>query len=174
MKQAVEKKREPNGTMPTKKPRDVPPLEVGIPATGKLPTLEVRGNCKTIVDWVNGNGTMPTKKPRDVPPLEVGIPATGKLPTLEIRGDCKTIVDWVTKTFCGNGVDEVACDNEPPSGSFIPFVNTRKKPTCGQTRVRRGVWKNWVDTTQIAWPEVTGLCEFWYWSCDNGSCGAAL
>ena len=36
----------------------------------------------------------------------------------------------------------IAFDSEPPSGSHTPFVNTTKKPTCGQTRVRRDVWKN--------------------------------
>ena len=37
---------------------------------------------------------------------------------------------------------EFVCDNEPPSLLPIPFVNTTKKLTSGQIRVRRGVWKN--------------------------------
>ena len=32
----------------------------------------------------------------------------------------------------------------------------------------------WVDTAQIAWSEVTGLCRFLEGSCDNGSCGAGI
>ena len=31
-----------------------------------------------------------------------------------------------------------------------------------------------VDTTRIAWPEVTGLCGFWDGSCDNGKCGGGI
>ena len=105
LKQAVEKTTEPNGTRPTKKPRGLPPLELGIPEARQWPTLEIRGDCKTIVDWVNSHAKRP-------------------------------------KTFHGNGeVEEFAYDSEPPSGSHTPFVNTTKKPTCGQTRARRSVWK---------------------------------
>ena len=50
MKQAVEKKKEPNGTRPTKKPRDLHPLELGIPEARQCPTLEIKGDCTTIVD----------------------------------------------------------------------------------------------------------------------------
>ena len=55
MKQAVEKQKEPNGTLPTEQPRDLPPLELRILVAGKLPTLEIKGDCKTVVDWVNGH-----------------------------------------------------------------------------------------------------------------------
>ena len=58
MKQAVEKTKEPNGILPTEQPRDLPPLELRIPVAGKLPTLEIKGDCKTIVDWVNGHAKM--------------------------------------------------------------------------------------------------------------------
>ena len=61
MKQAVAKKKEPNGTLPTEQPRDLPPLELRIPVAGKLPTLEIKGDCKTIVDWVNGHAKMKTR-----------------------------------------------------------------------------------------------------------------
>ena len=61
MKQAVEKKPEPNGARPTKKPRDLPPLELGIPEAGQWPTLEIKGDCKTFVDWVNGHAKMKTR-----------------------------------------------------------------------------------------------------------------
>ena len=61
MKQTAEKKAEPNGTRPTKKPRDLSPLVLGIPEAGKWPTLEIKGDCKTIVDWVNGHAKMKTK-----------------------------------------------------------------------------------------------------------------
>ena len=50
MKQPVEKKTEPNGTRQIKKPRDLLPLELDIPLAGMRPTLEIKGDCKTIVD----------------------------------------------------------------------------------------------------------------------------
>ena len=34
----------------------------------------------------------------------------------------------------------------------------------------KGRVEEWVDTTRIAWPEVTSLCGFWDGSCDNGNC----
>ena len=69
---------------------------------------------------------------------------------------------------------EFVCDNEPPSELPIPFVNTTKKPSSGQTRARRDVWKNGWTLHQIAWPEVTGLCGFWAGSCDNGNCDRGI
>ena len=52
MKQAVGQKKEPNGSLPTKQPSDLPLLKLKIPVAGKLPTLEIKGDSKTIVDWV--------------------------------------------------------------------------------------------------------------------------
>ena len=52
MNQAVEKKKESKRPVPTKQPRDLPPLELGVPVAGKLPTLEIKGDCKTVVDWL--------------------------------------------------------------------------------------------------------------------------
>ena len=34
-----------------KKPRDLPLLVLGIPEAGKWQSLEIKGDCKTIVDW---------------------------------------------------------------------------------------------------------------------------
>ena len=59
MKQAVD---EPHGTRPTKKPREVLPLELDIPEAGKRPTLETKSNCKTIVDWINGHAKLKTRE----------------------------------------------------------------------------------------------------------------
>ena len=60
MKQPVDMKKESKGPVPTKKPRDLPPLELGFP-----------------------------DPPRHLPPLELGALITGKLPTLEIKGTVK-------------------------------------------------------------------------------------
>ena len=47
MQQAVKKKKESKGPVPTKQPIDLPP-----------PTLEMKGNCKTTVGWVNSHAKM--------------------------------------------------------------------------------------------------------------------
>ena len=43
----------------------------------------------------------------------------------------------------------------------------------GKTRARRGV-EEWVDTTRIAWSEVTGLYGFGEGSCDDVNCGSGI
>ena len=46
MKQAVEKKAEPNGTRPSKKPRDLLPFVLGILEACQCPTREIKGGLK--------------------------------------------------------------------------------------------------------------------------------
>ena len=41
MKQPVDKKKESKGSVPTKKPRDLPSRDLGTPVPGESPTLEV-------------------------------------------------------------------------------------------------------------------------------------
>ena len=51
----MEKKSKANETRPAKKPRElIASLELKIPEEGKKLTRETKGDCKTIVDWVNG------------------------------------------------------------------------------------------------------------------------
>ena len=38
----------------------------------------------------------------------------------------------------------------------------------------KGRAEEWVDTTLIAWQEVTGACGFWDGSYDNGKCGGGI
>ena len=60
MKQPVDKKMESKGSVPKKKPRDLPPLDLGTPVPGESLTLEIKGDKKTIVDWMNGHAKMKT------------------------------------------------------------------------------------------------------------------
>ena len=32
--------------------------------------------------------------------------------------------------------------------------------------------RDWVDTANVVWSEVLGLCGFWDGCCENGTCGA--
>ena len=58
VKQAVEKKAEPNGSRPIKKPRDMPPFIFHSLESGQRPTLEIKGECKTMVDWISGHANL--------------------------------------------------------------------------------------------------------------------
>ena len=62
MEQALEKKAESNGTRPTRKPRDLTPLELEIAKGGKMLIVEIRCDCKTIVDWINGHAKPKTRE----------------------------------------------------------------------------------------------------------------
>ena len=64
MKQPVDKKKESKGSVPTKKPRDLPPLDLGTSVPRESPTLETKGDNKTIVDWMNGHTKMKTSSAR--------------------------------------------------------------------------------------------------------------
>ena len=61
MKQPVDKKKESKGSVPTKKSRDLPPVDLGTPVPRESPTLEIKGDNKTIVDWMNGHAMMTTR-----------------------------------------------------------------------------------------------------------------
>ena len=148
MKHAVVKKTEPNGIGPAKKPRDLPLLELGIPEAGQWPTLEIKGDCKTIVDCVNGHAKMKTR-----------------VSTVEATQNL--LREWWCRGIrLRQGTAERV--------THTPFEKTTNKPTCGQTRARKGRVEEWVDTTRITWPEATGLCGFWHGSCDNGNCGSGI
>ena len=60
-KQPVDKKKESKGSVPTKKSRDLPPVDLGTPVHVESPTLEIKGDNKTIVDWMNGHAMMKTR-----------------------------------------------------------------------------------------------------------------
>ena len=47
MKQPVDK-RSPKGPVPTKKPTDLPPFDLGTLAPGERPTLEIKGTIKRL------------------------------------------------------------------------------------------------------------------------------
>ena len=61
MKQPVDKKKESKGSVPTKKQRDLPPLDLGTPVPGEKPTLEIKGDNTTILERTNGHAKMKTK-----------------------------------------------------------------------------------------------------------------
>ena len=89
------------------------------------------------------------------------MPAEDKKLVLEVRRDTKTIVDWAEVWIC---------DNVWLIGRF-----THNKEA--DSRARNGVQGRegeWVDTANVVWSEVIGLCGFWDGSCEIGTCGAGF
>ena len=146
MKQPVDKKKESKGPVSAKKPRDLPPLDLGTPVPGERPTLEIKGDNKTIVDWMNGLSKMKTK-----------IGTVEKAQKLQ-------------QEWCGQGMRQRQSDRRL-IGSPMPFMNTTKKSDLWAGKGAKGRAEEWVDTTRIAWQEVTGVRGFWDGSYDKGKCG---
>ena len=114
MKQAVERNTEPNGIRPIKKPRDLPPLEIERPEAGQRRTLEIKSDCKSIVDWINGPAKMKTR-------------------ASTVENTQSLLRDWWVE---GSIYDIVL-----PYGPHTSFVNT-KKLMRGLKKPRRDGWKN--------------------------------
>ena len=53
MRQATEKRTEKGGGVPTKRPKDLAPLVLEVLTEDKKLMLEIRGDSKPVVDWVN-------------------------------------------------------------------------------------------------------------------------
>ena len=60
MKQPTEKNPQKGGGAQKKKPRDLEPLVLEAPAEKEKLMLELWGDSKTIVDWVNGYAKLKT------------------------------------------------------------------------------------------------------------------
>ena len=55
-----------------------------------------------------------------------------------------------------------------------PFREHNKDADLWAGKGAKGRAEEWVDTTRIAWQEVTGVCGFWDGSHDNGKCGRSI
>ena len=78
---------------------------LGPPTTDKGAMLEIRGDNKTVVDWLNGHAKLKTLDSTVAPP----------------------------RIKCGRGGAGVStCGGVSPAGRYIFFVNTIKKPTLWQ------------------------------------------
>ena len=65
-------------------------------------------------------------------------------------------------------------DSEPPIGSTHTFREHNKEAVLCADKGAKWRVEEWVDTTRIAWPEVSGLCGFWDRSCHKGNCGSGV
>ena len=106
MKQPVGMKKESKGLIPTKKPRDLPPLDLGTPLPGENPTLEIKRNNRTIVDWMNGHAKMKTR-------IGAVEKAQNLLREWWGRGMClrQRTANWVTHIFREHKEDDLWAGN---------------------------------------------------------------
>ena len=147
MKQPVDKRKESKGSVPTKKPRDLPPLDLGTPVPGESLTLEIKGDNKTIAGWMNGHAKMKTR----IGSLEKAQNLLREWWSRGMRSRQRT-TDWVTHTFREHN----------------------KEADLWACKGAKGRAEEWVDTTRTVWQEVTGECGFWDGSHDNGKCGGGI
>ena len=147
MGQAVDKKTEADGTSPTKKPRELPPHELETPEEGNKLTLEIKGDCETIVDWVNGHAK------------------------LKARESTVAIAQDLLRDWWGRGVDL-----RPRIADWAThiFREHNKEADLWAAKCAKGREDEWVDTAHVAWSEVTCLCGFGDGRCDNGKCVAGI
>ena len=132
--------------MSTKKPRDLPPLDLGSPVPGESPTLEIKrrpyNDC--------GLDERPRQDENEYRRSRAGTKENG-------------------------GVVGCAYGSVQPIGSHTQtFREHRIEADQWADKGAKGRVEEWVDTTRIAGQEVTGVCGFWDGSNDNGRCGRGI
>ena len=147
MRQAVEKRTKTGGSELTKKPRELAPLVLEIPVEDKRLMLEIRGDSRMVVDWVDGHSKLKTKEST-------------------IAGVQNFLRDW-----WGRGWD---LRHRVAEWAIHIFREHNKEADSWAAKGVKGREGEWVDIASVVWSEVTGLCGFWDGSCENGRCGAGI
>ena len=143
MKQPADKKKESEGSVLDKEIKGYC-LDLGTPVPGESPTLEIKGDNKTIVDW---NERPHQDENENWHSGEGTKPPTGMV----------------------GSRDALTAANHR-LGSPTPFVNTTKKLTSGQERARRGVQRNaWIPPA-VRGERLPVYVDSGMEALDNGSC----
>ena len=136
-----------DGGIPLTKARDVDPLTIDSPGTTEGIELVIRGDSKTVVDWINGK-------------------AKQKTPSRFIDNIQLQLMDWWRKWV----------DLSRRTGDWAVHVfreqNTEADQWAGYGA--KGREAEWVHDSTIEWAEVTGICGFWDGSCSDNICGAGI
>ena len=94
MRHAAGKRKDKKSGLPTKKPRDPDPLILEEPAKNKKFILQMRGDSKTIVDWVNGHAKLKTKEDTIASPQSIKWDWWGR--RVDVR---QRVADWAIHIF---------------------------------------------------------------------------
>ena len=103
-----------------------------MPEAELWPTLEIKLDCGTVVDWVNGHAKMKT------------------------RGSTVEATQNLLREWWGRGIRLRQRTTEWVTHTFREHNKEADLWAGAKGRV-----EEWVDTTRIARPDVTGLCGFW-------------
>ena len=134
--------KEERWSIPSKKPREVDPMVLEPPTTAKGVEMEMRGDCKTVVDWINGH-------------------AKQKTPNKTLVAAQKQMRDWWSR-----GAD---LRRRLPTGRCAFSANTTMRPTLGRERSQRlqrrmggrlesGLARGHWTVQVLGWKLPTGVC----------------
>ena len=108
-------------------------------------TLEIKGDCKTIVEWINGHAKMKTREST-------------------VENTQNLLENW-----WGRGVH---LRHRTAVWATHIFRERNEEADAWAEKGAKGRVEEWVDTVHVVWSEVIGFCGFWDGSCDNVNCGS--
>ena len=119
------------------------------PEAGKRPTLEIRGDCRTIVDWINGHAKLKTRE-------------------CTVANAQNRLRDW-----WGGGVHIRQRTAELATDIFREHT---KQADLWAEKGAKGHVVECVDTAHVVWsdPRSSVSVGFGDGSCDSGKCGAGI
>ena len=106
---------------------------LGIPEENKKLTLEIKGDSKTIVDWVDGHAK------------------------LKARESTVATTQNFLREWWGRGV---VLRQRVADGAVHAFREHHIEADLWAAKGVKGREDEWVDTAHVVWSEVTGLCGF--------------
>ena len=132
------------GGIPSKEPRNLDPVILQPPTNTEGIEL-VRGDSKTVVDWISGHAKQRT--------------------TFDAMGAAQ-------KQLRTGGAEASIYAEELMIGRTL-FRQHNTDDAWAEKRVR-GRQEEWEHDSQFVWPEVTGFCGIWDGSCRNDVCVAGM
>ena len=135
------------GGVPLRKERELDPLSMEPPRTVEGIELVIRGDSKTVVDWINGKAKQ-----------KVSYRA---IATIQIE-----LMEWWKK-----GVD--LCQRIGDWAVHI-FREHNKEADLWASFGAKGISMEWKDESAIDLTNVTGICGFWDGISNDKVCGAGI
>ena len=132
---------------PLNKARDVDPLILDPPGNIEGIELAIRGDSKTVVDWINGK-------------------AKQKTPSRIIDNIQLKLMDWWKKG--------VHLSRRTGDWAVHVFREHNTEADLWAGYGAKGREAEWIHDSVIDWAEVTGICGFWDGSCSDHMCGAGI
>ena len=140
-------RRRKSAAFPQKKQETLDPLIIDPPGNIEGIELVIRGDSKTVVDWINGKAKAGRRH--------------------RVSSDnIQQLMDWWRK-----GVDLSRRTGDRAVHVFRE-QNTEADRWAGYGA--KGREAEWVHDSVIDWAEVTGICGFWDASCSDNICGASI